>query len=104
MQSKFAETAQHFSRVAAALLDSGARKATLYLSPKLTVKASRSIYKKKDGSYQKVEDKRASRADIVFTAGVPNYEERLFIRQAVKAGEPFPIKKVQLKYVRGHAV
>ena len=103
MQSKFAETAQHFSRVAAALLDSGARKATLYLSPKLTVKASRPAYKNKEGVYHKIEDKRATRADIVFTAGAPNFEERMFIRQATKAGEPFPIKKVQLKFLPGHA-
>ena len=95
MQSKFAETAKHFSRVAAALLESGARKATLYLSPKLTVKASRPVYKGKN----EVEGKRDTRADIVFTAGTPNFEERLFIRQCLKAGEPFPVKHIQLKFL-----
>lgn len=104
MQSKFAETAKHFSRVAAALLESGARKATLYLSPKLTVKASVPIYAPRDKKGvrkypSKVHDMRSSRVEIVFTAGSPNFEERMFIRQAVKAGEPFPVKKVQLKFL-----
>ena len=98
MQSKFAETAKHFSRVAAALLESGARKATLYLSPKLTVKATRPVYPD-----HQVERKRDTHASIVFTVGVPNFEERHFIRQALKAGEPFPIKKVQLKFLLGSA-
>lgn len=93
MQSKFAETASHFSRVAAALLDSGARKATLYLSTKLTIKASRPVYA------GKFEDKRSSRAEILFTTGAPNFEERLFIRRCLKAGEPFPVKKIQLKFL-----
>ena len=100
MQSKFAETAQHFSRVAAALLDSGARKATLYLSPKLTIKASRPRYKGRKA----IEDRRDSRVDVQFTAGAPNFEERLFIRSALKAGEPFPVKKVQLKFLPGASV
>lgn len=103
MQSKFAETAQHFSRVAAALLESGARKATLYLSPKLTIKAIRQAYKKRDGNYEKLESKRDLRLYLTFTAGAPNYEERLFIRQAVKAGDPFPVKKVQLKFLPAQA-
>ena len=94
MQSKFAETAQHFSRVAAALLGSNAKKATLYLAPNLTVKATRKHWGKT------IEDRRDSRADIQFTAGAPNFEERLFIRQARKAGEPFPVKRIQLKFLK----
>lgn len=101
MQSKFAETAEHFGRVAAALLNSGARKATMYLSPKLTLKASRPIYKV-NGKYPKaVEGKRASRADIVFTVGAPNFAEQFFIRQCLKGGVPFPVKKIQLKFIPG---
>lgn len=99
MQSKFAETAKHFSRVAAALLESGARKATLYLSPKLTIKASIPVYRPNGRWPKKVEDARANRTEIVFTAGAPNFEERMFIRAALKAGEPFPIKRVQLKFL-----
>ena len=104
MQSKFAETAQHFSRVAAALLESGARKATLYISPKLTVKASVPIYAPRDKKgvrkYPKsVHDMRSSRVEILFTAGTPNFEERHFIRQCIKAGESFPVRKVQLKFL-----
>jgi hypothetical protein len=108
MQSKFAETAQHFSRVAAALLESGARKATMYLSPKLTVKASIPIYAPRDKKGvrkypKKVHDMRSTRVEILFTSGAPNFEERHFIRLAVKAGEPFPIKKVQLKFLPAQA-
>lgn len=99
MQSKFAETAQHFSRVAAALLESGARKATLYLSPKLTIKASIPVYRPNGTWPKKVEHGRASRTEIVFTAGAPNFEERLFIRKCVKASEPFPVKRIQLKFL-----
>lgn len=36
--------------------------------------------------------------DLRLTIGRPNYSERKFIKQCVKAGEPFPIKKIQLKY------
>jgi hypothetical protein len=34
--------------------------------------------------------------EIVVTIGKPNYAERKFIELAKKAGEPFPIKKIQL--------
>jgi hypothetical protein len=93
MQSKFAETAKHFGRLAAALLNANAKKATLYLSPKLTVKATLLHWGKT------IEDRRHTRASIEFTVGVPNFEERLFIRKALKAGEPFPVKKAQLKFL-----
>jgi hypothetical protein len=36
--------------------------------------------------------------DLRLTIGKPNYSERKFIKQCIKAGEPFPIKKIQLKY------
>jgi hypothetical protein len=34
----------------------------------------------------------------VFTIGKPNYEEREFIKKCKKAGEPFPVKKIQVKF------
>lgn len=82
------------------LLDTpNARKVTLYLSPKLTVKASRMAYPrdKKRGHF----DRRATRADTHVTVGAPNYEERRFIKACAKAGEPFPVKKMQIKLLPG---
>lgn len=34
---------------------------------------------------------------LLVTFGRPNFRERRFIRQCVNAGEPFPIKKVQIQ-------
>jgi hypothetical protein len=65
----------------------GYKRATKYLSPTLTIKATR----------QGKLDKRGRQMTVLVTFGRPNYREREFIKQAKKAGEPFPIKKVQLK-------
>lgn len=64
------------------------KKVTRYLSPKLVVRATR----------QHKPDGRAARWTIVFTFGKPNYREREFIASCVKAGEPFPVKKLQLSW------
>jgi hypothetical protein len=73
-----------------AILYAGAWKATKYVSPNLTVKVTRKLYGKKRRPSQKA-------FELVLTAGKPNYEERAFIKTLGKAGEPFPVKKVQLK-------
>ena len=99
MRSKFSDTSRHFGRVAAALLNSGAREATLYLSPTLTVRATRPLYR----AHGKVEDRRASRADVHFTAGAPNYRSRQFIKKCLRVGEPFPVRKIQLRFAPGAA-
>ena len=78
-------------KVIAALLNSGARRATKYLQPGVVISACRPCYDGKLGS------KRDTRATIVVKLGRPNYEERKFIRACLKAGEPFPVKKIQLK-------
>jgi hypothetical protein len=74
------------------LLEQRARKVTAYLSPTLTVKASRRLFGKRI-------DNRSTRADIILTIGAPNYEERKFIALCKKAGEPFPVKKLQIKHL-----
>lgn len=66
---------------------SGQRKATKYLDPRVVVKAT---------GWRKP-TRRDRTATVIVTVGVPNYAERHFIKQAKKAGEPFPIKRVQLK-------
>jgi hypothetical protein len=78
-----------FAELAECILVDGAYKATKYLSPTLTIKATRKRYKGKILKGHAI--------DIVFTVGKPNYEEREFIKKAKKAGEPFPVKKIQLK-------
>lgn len=80
-----------FGELAECILEGGAYKATKYLDEKLTVKATKKRYKK--GVVHRA-------IDIVFTIGKPNYEERDFIKKAKRAGEPFPIKKIQLKYLK----
>jgi len=76
---------------AAAALDAaldGARQAVRYLTPTLTVKATCTHRP----------DHRARQQHFVMTIGVPNYRERAFIKTATKAGEPFPVRKVQLRH------
>jgi len=82
-----------FADLAECILVGGAYKATKYLSDKLTIKATRKRY---NGKYVRKEN-----ADIVFTVGKPNYREREFIKKAKIASEPFPIKKIQVKFPRG---
>lgn len=72
------------------LLEHDAKKVTAFLSPRLTVKASRTLY---DGKISK----RDRRADVSVTIGEPNYAERRFIKAALAAGEPFPVKRFQIK-------
>lgn len=64
------------------------RRATIYVAPDLTVKASR----------QRRHDGRDRAATYLVTIGKPNFAERRFIKKALQAHEPFPIKKVQLQY------
>ncbi len=71
----------------AVLCEVPARQATVYLTPKFTLKATRQ-FKPRRGN---------SRTTILLSAGTPNYHEARFIKACVKAGEPFPVKKVQIK-------
>lgn len=65
----------------------GYKRATKYLSPKVTIKATR----------QGKVDRRNHQMTILVTFGRPNWREQKFIKMAKKAKEPFPIKKIQLK-------
>lgn len=66
----------------------GAYKATVYLSDKIVVRATSRMKP----------DRRSSRAECVVTYGEPNFVERRFIRLCKKAGEPLPVRKVQIKH------
>ncbi len=64
------------------------RKATLYLDPETSVRCARRFKL----------HKLSRRDELLLTLGRPNYNERAFIRACKKAGEPFPVKKLQLKW------
>ncbi len=63
-------------------------RATKYISPTLIVRGVRTRVGKKILS---------GNIEVTLTIGKPNYLERDFIKLCKKAGEPFPVKKVQLK-------
>ena len=77
-------------KVVTALMSTEGKRATAFLSPRLTVKATRVAF---DGRI----DHRDRRADIRLTIGAPNVDERHFIKLAQRAGESFPVKKVATK-------
>jgi hypothetical protein len=77
-----------YGQVVAAVAGEDYVKATKYISEKLTIKATRRKKSKKQ-------------TEIVVTIGKPNYAERKLIKLCKKAGEKFPIKKIQLKFKKG---
>lgn len=84
---------QNVERVVETLVETLARQATKYLTPTYVITATRKVY---DGKI----DKRSKNVDIVLKIGKPNFEERKFIKLYQKAGEPFPVKKIQLKFFK----
>lgn len=60
-------------------------RATKYYSPAFVVRATRRVQSR-------------SKIEVVLTMGRPNYRDRDFIKRCKKAGEPFPIKKIQYKF------
>lgn len=75
-----------------ALLHARSHTATVYLSDRLTIRATRVLFKRR------VPTGRLSRYDVVLTIGRPNVRARAFIAKAKRAGEPFPVRKVQLTF------
>ncbi len=79
---------KHVARAYNALSQShDIRKVVIYISPKLTIKLTRQRH-----------DKRSKRHTFLLTIGNPNYAERAFIKKLIAAKEPFPVKKVQVKF------
>jgi hypothetical protein len=64
-----------------------ARRAVKYVTPKLVVKATRRHRR----------DRRSQHEEFVVTVGTPNFRERAFIKQCLRAGERFPVKRVQVQ-------
>ena len=75
--------------VAYEILIRDAYKATKYIGDKLTVKATRKLYK---GGWKKKDN-----VDIVLTIGKPNYEERKFIKGVKEMGMAFPLNQLTIK-------
>lgn len=69
------------------LLNSDAKKATVYLSARSVVSVCRRFKGRS----------RDTRSDFVLKIGAPNYLEREFIAVCRRANEPLPLRKVQLK-------
>ena len=78
-------------QVTNALLLNGAKRATKYSSENSAISAQRVLFNGKI-------DRRNKAITIVLKIGQPNYLERKFIKQCQKVGEPFPVKKIQLKF------
>ena len=79
-----------FNDIVTMLLEMGAAQAGKYVSPTETIQATRIRYGGKVRARSPIE--------IRITAGRPNYLARRFIRACRKSGEPFPVRKIQLRY------
>lgn len=86
------ETKKEVGNVVETLIDNGVKRATKYISEKFVISAQRKSFK---GKIRKGEN-----IEIVMKIGKPNFAEREFIKQCKKAGEPFPVKKIQLKHFK----
>jgi hypothetical protein len=62
-------------------------RATKFLSPDRVVKVTR----------PHKFDRRARGETVVVTVGRPNFAERIFVKRCLKAGEPFPVRKIQVR-------
>ena len=70
--------------------DATIKTATKIATPKITVRVTRRLKPLKSNR----------RNEYVVTIGEPNYLALRFIKLCKKAGEPFPVKKIQLNYIK----
>jgi hypothetical protein len=66
------------------------KRVSKYVSPNLVI----------NGTRMHPATKRSRSTTIVLSVGKPNYRNSEFIRTCKKAGEPFPVKKLQLKWYK----
>ena len=83
------ETSVAAQAIIAAIQDPTIRSVVKYVSYKQVVKVTR---RHKPRQYARV-----NHAEFVVTIGRPNHDERKFVKLCLKAGEPFPVKKAQIK-------
>lgn len=72
------------------MADPQIRSISVYQSPTLVVTATR----------RHKPDKRNTTIEMVLTIGKPNFRGRQFVKACLKAGEPFPVKKPQIKWIK----
>ena len=77
-----------FTRAIEGVLGYGARSATVYLSEEQRVTATH-VHRP---------DKRSRSVTIAVTYGKLNWAGREFVKACKRAGEPFPVRKPQLKF------
>lgn len=68
-------------------------KATKFVSSDLIVRGTRRVYSGRLKGWGL-----SLPIEVLITIGRPNFAERKFIKDCKKAGEPFPVKKVQFKF------
>lgn len=76
-----------------ALLTAQCYSATKFLSATQVIRVTHPRYACRNTQWSK----RARRLDLRLTIGEPNYRERQFIAACKKAGEPLPVRKIQLR-------
>lgn len=76
--------------VAALLNTKTARQVTCIVDARLSIVATKRHKTRAD----------AQRVEVVVTIGRPNFKSRALIRAAKRAGEPFPIKKLQYEHTK----
>lgn len=74
-----------------ATLSANAHTGTAYISPIYTIRATRRLTRGKIVAGDR-------RIEVLVTIGEPNYKAAKFIKAAKAAGEPFPIRKIQLQF------
>ncbi len=78
----------HVARVIEVLLTTGAHRATKYAGAGHVIRATRILQRGKiPGDVR-----------LVLSIDQPNYVERQFIKRCKRAGELFPVRKIQLKF------
>ncbi len=76
-----------------ACLGLGCRRATYYQHPRMIVRAT---HRHKPRQRERIRE-------LVLTVGQPNYRERKFIAACKRAGEPFPVRRIQLEWFKKKA-
>ena len=90
------EIQRGLTRAVDLIVSTGARRATKFISPNFVVSAAHP-YQRRRGRHSPGFE-RGKNVYISVKIGRPNHLERAFIKKALAAGEPFPVRKVQLRF------
>lgn len=78
-----------------------AHSAAKYLDDKTVIRATRPVYTDRKSGRKSLDGDgaRATRVGIVVTLGALNYRDREFAKACKRSGEPFPVKKIQIRRI-----